>query len=1221
MANLREYLLNIKGIGIRYSIADLEKECEVEKVDRRSECQDAARQLGVTMADFSEGQSPDNLTNCFAQKDENGNQIIYYNTQAAQETSTTQSHVCKGPGSNVCPIYHEYCQRFDPKKIDPFIYPDLLCGTDALGGSTCIENCCAEMENHCRVSQIFKEMKNYGKCMEERGCLNHLTCDKKVKGKHLIYGEIEMDYNYGIDTNMFNGLAESPACGSARMGGAKCRTICCKDQHDFCHIWKLTKHEYIDCMRKRGCHDDNLACREDGLNPGKWMDSSKILKYAVPLGAPSDKQCGSFFQGGSQCEPECCERQHTFCMDMNTEVRGYFLCMEERGCWSQANFKIHGKVNENDGLDEEGKDKFKTVEGNECNYNNKAFGIECIMDESCVTNQVCGSGYQGGSQCEKDCCKGQHQYCWNGNLAMWGYFKCMKVRGCGNVMSCNEDGSKAEYYNPSPKTIEYIVAHNVPEEACGSEFQGGSRCEEQCCERIHKYSKFWETEVRGYVNGMRGRGCNEQAKFILHGKNADGTEANECNYMNKNFGIECLLDESCVTDQLCGSENQGGAQCEKDCCKKQHQYCWNGNLAMWGYFKCMRVRGCQNVQSCSENGYKEGYYDKSPKTIEYIVAHNVPEEACGSDFQGGSKCEPECCERIHKYSKFWETEVRGYVNGMRGRGCNEQAKFILHGKNADGTEANECNYMGKAFGIECLFDESCVTEQLCGSENQGGPQCQKDCCKNQHKYCWNGNLEMWGYFKCMRVRGCFDVASCNEDGSKANYYDASPKIIPYAVPVGDDVTKACGSEFQGGEECRSQCCVRQDTFCDFWNMEVRGFLKCMKDKGCHEPATVKFSGPKPHDTHKCDITSTQHGSYKFGIECFGDESCVTDQLCGTELQGNFACGVECCKGQHEYCHRGAFDKRQYFKCMKVRGCGGRYLACSGNGHKNYQEKVGEQTYDVYYPSSDKNVNYDVPCLGTSCDFKCGSEANGGSVCKEECCKKQAEFCNCGTNAKGCLEHRGCDIADGGSTSWGFSLQNKTTKEYHVWPSRCITIGQSCNEGSECADHDLVTGVGTQCCEGKCEQKKKDWIGAYYCPHEVVCFDDCCDNSECGDGEVCAGGICTSPKNNGDPHYTTEVGCHSGADDPSAGKCKSLKSCGGYCRECYEDGHCTGNSGTDGCRNFVCTERSSREVEVWCPCGKDGTCCCNCCWPWEGECACGTDSENCDFTEYYYESLW
>ena len=40
--------------------------------------------------------------------------------------------------------------------------------------------------------------------------------------------------------------------------------------------------------------------------------------------------------------------------------------------------------------------------------------------------------------------------------------------------------------------------------------------------------------------------------------------------------------------------------------------------------------------------------------------------------------------------------------------------------------------------------------------------------------------------------------------------------------------------------------------------------------------------------------------------------------------------------------------------------------------------------------------------------------------------------------------------------------------------------------------DCSTGKGTQCCNGVCEDKVKDWIGAYYCKSD--CSGTCTDSS-------------------------------------------------------------------------------------------------------------------------------
>jgi hypothetical protein len=47
------------------------------------------------------------------------------------------------------------------------------------------------------------------------------------------------------------------------------------------------------------------------------------------------------------------------------------------------------------------------------------------------------------------------------------------------------------------------------------------------------------------------------------------------------------------------------------------------------------------------------------------------------------------------------------------------------------------------------------------------------------------------------------------------------------------------------------------------------------------------------------------------------------------------------------------------------------------------------------------------------------------------------------------------------------------------------IGQSCVTSDACAGSTFAGTEGVACCLGKCEQKKKDWIGIWYCPHECV----------------------------------------------------------------------------------------------------------------------------------------
>ena len=140
--------------------------------------------------------------------------------------------------------------------------------------------------------------------------------------------------------------------------------------------------------------------------------------------------------------------------------------------------------------------------------------------------------------------------------------------------------------------------------------------------------------------------------------------------------------------------------------------------------------------------------------------------------------------------------------------------------------------------------------------------------------------------------------------------------------------------------CTENCCVKQNEFCLDNENEIRGFLRCMENRGCYNVGLTTLSGSLPHNRHICDTHDMN-----FGVPCWGDESC--EEPCGTKYQGNFACGVACCEKQHEYCHKNAFEKWNYFKCMTVRGCGNKYLACSENGKKDLNTAINIMIYTLF----------------------------------------------------------------------------------------------------------------------------------------------------------------------------------------------------------------------------------------------------------------------------------
>jgi hypothetical protein len=1091
MENLQDYF-ETAGMGKSFFVGDggsCGNDQDASAYDLCKEASDAIDDESVVKGVFNAVTPVLQTGICVVKENSDDLQVYYRENNLSLQSG--ESPVCFRHESTICPVYQDYCQRWN-FVIDPLFFPDKKCGRDNMGGSDCEESCCKQQENHCRLSPLIKAFTYYARCMDDRGCANKVTCDKDYTGMGL-FGETDVTYNYSVMPGI------DDLCGEKYQGGSKCETKCCEDQHDHCHngLAVGAKYTYFECMRDRGCGGEFLSCKDDGSNPGKWEGSEKKLNYEVPAGV-DEKKCGTDFQGGGTCEKDCCSKQHEYCDYWEKEVRTYLDCMDLRGCYQQANFILHGV--EDDG----------ETEKQECHYMGKNFGIECLFDESCEQDQLCDTAQQGGAPCERDCCNKQHDYCWNGNDEMWGYFKCMRVRGCGDVMTCNENAYKEEYYSAREKIIKYGVPHMDKTKLCGSSYQGGPAihpytgrkgCEAECCERQHTYCKDNDGEVRGYFQCMIDRGCTDQANFKLHGKKADGTEGNECNYMSKNFGIECLFDESCEADQLCDTELQGGEQCEGACCSKQHDYCWKGNSATWGYFKCMRVRGCGDVMSCNTNGSKEGYYSASNKILNYDVPAKVSDKICGTYYQGGlathpdtgrKGCEAECCEVQHTYCKSADGEIRGYIQCMIDRGCKAVSEFKLHGDKADGTEDDECNYMGKNFGIECWLDESCEADQLCDTYMQGGRQCERDCCNKQHDYCWNGNDEMWGYFKCMRVRGCGDVMTCDENAYKEGYYSTRDKTVKYGVPAGDS-SKECGTTYQGGDMCEAECCERQHTYCDYWEGEVRGYLKCMDLRGCYQEANFNLHGKTEVLT---EADECNYMGKNFGIECLFDESCESDQLCDTAKQGGAQCEGACCSKQHEYCWNGNNEMWGYFKCMRVRGCGD-VMACNEDGSR-----------EDYYDKSSKSINYGVPEGDSS--KHCGTYFQGGTLCEPECCSKQHTFCAANEGeVRGyltCMENRGC-YEQAKITMTG----NKHQSKYNI--DNVTNFESFCKFESE---YDMNFGVpclfecdfpcrhqkqGGQACGDECCKKQHD-----FCHNDIATFHKtsyftCMRLRGCGEGQT------------------------------------------------------------------------------------------------------------------------
>jgi len=74
----------------------------------------------------------------------------------------------------------------------------------------------------------------------------------------------------------------------------------------------------------------------------------------------------------------------------------------------------------------------------------------------------------------------------------------------------------------------------------------------------------------------------------------------------------------------------------------------------------------------------------------------------------------------------------------------------------------------------------------------------------------------------------------------------------------------------------------------------------------------------------------------------------------------------------------------------------------------------------------------------------------------------------------------------------------------------IPLGGTCFVGLQCEGYIVPTGIasimadGTDCCEGSCQKKAKDYAGNYWCPNLVKATTDLAVGKGCVIGTQCSG---------------------------------------------------------------------------------------------------------------------
>ena len=755
---------------------------------------------------------------------------------------------CKGDdGSTKGLQFSKDTQFGDSKELNYDVAPDPsfadnsdrddLCHQYHQGGEKCGPECCAKQHQWCRDSNA--NLQGFNLCMVERNC-------KKEAQLHVSKTEKQLEgcslpnpaWGNPFDVPCFGEKCEK-TCASWWQGGKGCEKGCCALQHSYCRGSNAINgmEGYFKCLRMRGC-GDVMTCNTDGSKSDYYSSDNYDFTYHVTPTSTNEDDCGTEKQGGSTCRPECCSRQLTHCKDSNAHLRGFFTCMEDRGCVPEAKLKVH-----------ETEEQLKGCELPK-NWANP-FDITCF-GETCTDS--CASWKQGGKGCEKECCVLQHSYCRGSNAinGMEGYFKCLRMRGCGDVMTCNTDGSKSDYYSSDNYDFTYNVTPNHAEDKCGTDRQGGSTCVDTCCSEQHQYCRDSNGHLRGYMQCMNERGCDGPAVKHIHGGTTQN-ESDQCklighsngNAWGNPFDVPCF-GETC-TKKCETSWYQGKMACAKQCCKVQHNYC-RANTAIGGmesYFKCMTMRGCDTTKSCNVDGSNpDKDFSADDFWFTYKITPNDNADECGTARQGGPACFDDCCLEQYNYCRDNNFHLRGFFQCVDERGCMDYAKTKVHGStsNAKGQKCDLPKNWANPFDIPCMFDE-CTKK--CTHDYQGGDACDPQCCSLQHKYCRGSNAinGMEGYFTCMRMRGCDKVMTCITDGSKSGYYSSDNYDFTYNVTP-NVAADACGTKAQGGSTCEQLCCDAQHAHCQKTNSHLRGYFQCLSERGCYTDGQRRVHGTR-----------------------------------------------------------------------------------------------------------------------------------------------------------------------------------------------------------------------------------------------------------------------------------------------------------------------------------------------------------------------------------------
>ena len=168
---------------------------------------------------------------------------------------------------------------------------------------------------------------------------------------------------------------------------------------------------------------------------------------------------------------------------------------------------------------------------------------------------------------------------------------------------------------------------------CGNEWNGGSKCKEQCCSTQWNYcsTKASIGEVRTLFDCMADRGCLDYATNKVNGK-----DGKQCNVGSLNFPVTPKAE----AQYLCGGTHQGGNGCKNKCCTTVAEHS-DGGCGMLDR-PYMKDRGCETTKKKGEEdqpswGFEYDGYTWPKKCVP--GAHDYSPSDTTSKVTDANKCD------------------------------------------------------------------------------------------------------------------------------------------------------------------------------------------------------------------------------------------------------------------------------------------------------------------------------------------------------------------------------------------------------------------------------------------------------------------------------------------------------------------------------------------------------------------------------------------------------